>query len=190
MGRASPPQRINVVGSSGSGKSTFSRRLARQLDLPYIEMDALFWRPNWKGAPDDEFLALVQEATDQPAWVLDGNYSRTQSIKWRSVQAVVWLDHSYPRTICRSIRRATSRALSQQELWPGTGNRETFRKSFFSRDSIILWAMSNYHKVKRRYEATIANPSYAHIQFVRLRSNSEVEAYLAGVARQPADGRP
>lgn len=35
--------KINVVGTSGSGKSTFSRRLAAQLAIPYIEMDALFW---------------------------------------------------------------------------------------------------------------------------------------------------
>ncbi|MBT4141869.1 MAG: adenylate kinase, partial [Chloroflexi bacterium] len=29
--------RINVIGTSGSGKSTFSKQLAQKLDCPYIE---------------------------------------------------------------------------------------------------------------------------------------------------------
>ncbi len=39
---------INVVGTSGSGKSTLARRLAHRLELPWIELDRLYWRPNWQ----------------------------------------------------------------------------------------------------------------------------------------------
>ena len=46
---------INVVGTSGSGKSTLARRLAHRLELPWIELDRLYWRPNWQGAPDEAF---------------------------------------------------------------------------------------------------------------------------------------
>ena len=41
-------KRINVVGTSGSGKSTFSQVLANKLNYPYLEMDAMFWKPNWQ----------------------------------------------------------------------------------------------------------------------------------------------
>ena len=34
--------RINVVGTSGSGKSTFSKKLASKLNCPYIELDQIF----------------------------------------------------------------------------------------------------------------------------------------------------
>ncbi|HDY8086621.1 TPA: (d)CMP kinase, partial [Vibrio vulnificus] len=34
-------KRINVIGTSGSGKSTFSRQLASKLKYPYLEMDAI-----------------------------------------------------------------------------------------------------------------------------------------------------
>ena len=49
-------QRINVIGTSGSGKSTFAKELAKQLEINYIEMDALNWLPNWQEADPDKFF--------------------------------------------------------------------------------------------------------------------------------------
>ena len=69
--------KINIIGTSGSGKSTFGRRIAEALAIPYIEMDRLYWRANWQGTPDDEFLATLEKAlAASPDWVLDGNYNR------------------------------------------------------------------------------------------------------------------
>ncbi len=53
--------KINVVGTSGSGKSTLARQLAERLGVPYIEMDRLYWRPEWQGTPDDAFLARLEQ---------------------------------------------------------------------------------------------------------------------------------
>ena len=58
--------RINVVGSSGCGKSTLGQHLARALALPYIELDALFWQPNWTPAPDPAFLEGITSALSAP----------------------------------------------------------------------------------------------------------------------------
>ncbi|WP_262355798.1 shikimate kinase, partial [Klebsiella pneumoniae] len=55
--RGETEMNINVVGTSGSGKSTLARRLAHRLELPWIELDRLYWRPNWQGAPDEAFFA-------------------------------------------------------------------------------------------------------------------------------------
>jgi len=41
-------RRINVVGTSASGKSTFARMLAQKLQLDYIELDDLFWLDDWQ----------------------------------------------------------------------------------------------------------------------------------------------
>jgi adenylate kinase family enzyme len=45
--------KINVIGTSGSGKSTLAKQIATELAIPYIEMDRLYWRPDWQGTPDD-----------------------------------------------------------------------------------------------------------------------------------------
>jgi len=56
-----PSSRINVVGSTGSGKTTVARLLAEQLGLDHIKIDALFWKPNWEETPDEAFLPAVEE---------------------------------------------------------------------------------------------------------------------------------
>lgn len=94
---------INVVGTSGSGKSTLARRLAHRLELPPIELDRLYWRPNWQGAPDEAFFAAIAAATATPGWVLDGNYNRSRSVKWRAVDLVIWVDYGFWRTLRRGM---------------------------------------------------------------------------------------
>jgi adenylate kinase family enzyme len=171
--------RVNVVGTSGSGKSTFSRRLASLLGHPHIEMDRLFWEPNWQQPTDEVFFSRVQKALEIESWVLDGNYSRTEPIKWKSAQTVIWIDLPFATTLWQAVKRALVRSVTREELWPGTGNRESFRKSFFSKDSIILWTISMHSKVRERYAARMQDDSLKHIQFIRLRSRREVESFFA-----------
>ncbi len=171
-------KRINVIGSSGSSKSTFARSLARALNLPYVEMDALFWRENWTPCPEEEFLQILENNLQKDAWVLDGNYSRTTKQKWKHATTVIWLDFSFLTTMRRSISRAISRSIKRQELWPETGNRESFRKSFFSRDSIVLWSLTNYTRVRRKYLTLLKSPDWPHIEFIHLKTPSEAEQFL------------
>lgn len=172
--------KINVVGTSGSGKSTVARQLAQTFAVPYIEMDLLFWRPAWQGTPDEEFLLKVEQrlAAAPMGWVLDGNYTRTKPIKWREVQWVVWVDYGFCRTLWQAIRRALQRSWRHSELWPHTGNRENFRRSFFSRDSIILWTLKTYRKNRAKYLADMQDARYSHIRFIRLRSPRQTAAWL------------
>ena len=52
-------KKINVVGTSGSGKSTVSKLLAAKLNYPYIEMDAVYWKADWQEPSDEEFIAKL-----------------------------------------------------------------------------------------------------------------------------------
>ena len=166
----SSSRRINVVGSSGSGKSIFGKGLSDALRIPYIEMDQVFWGPNWYYPTDEEFFPKLENCLADDCWILDGNYSRTVPIKWKNVQTVVWLDYSFFRVTYQALKRAVARIISQKEIWPETGNVETFKKSFLSRDSIILWSVSHFPKVKRKYNKIMRDPKYSHINFIRLKS--------------------
>lgn len=183
--RLSQIKRVNVIGTSGSGKSTFGRQLAELLGLPFIELDGVYWGPNWSEPEDDDFIPRVKAIADRAAWVIDGNYSRTTPVKWRQVQLVVWLDMSFVRTISRVTSRCVNRSFSKAEIWPETGNRETLGRAFLSRESVILWAVTSYRRNRKRYSMMMEAGEYAHIWFVRLRSPCEVDAFLRAAAELP-----
>lgn len=170
--------KINVIGTSGSGKTTFSRQLAAILGYPYLEMDLIYWKPQWQEPSDDEFFAALRHKLVQPTWVLDGNYNRTAATKWKDVDTIIWIDYSFSRTLYQAITRAIKRTLSGKELWPETGNKESFRKSFMSSDSIILWTIKTYSKNRDRYLAIMNDKRYQHINFIQIRSPSEAHQFL------------
>ncbi len=66
-------RRVSVVGPSGSGTSTLARRLARLVDVPFTELDAVFHRPGWQLLDPDEFRATVEGVAAAEAWAIDGN---------------------------------------------------------------------------------------------------------------------
>lgn len=190
--------KINIIGTSGSGKSTLARRIAAELAIPYIEMDRLYWRPNWQGTEDDALWSRLENtlaATED--WVLDGNYNRTRPVKWRNVDLVVWVDYGFGRTLYQAVSLAFRRAWHKQELWPGTGNCESFRRSFFSRESIIIWTIKTWRSNRERYEADMRNPQYDHIRFVRITRRQDAETLIASLKAQyekgfafPVSGNP
>ena len=74
-------QRVLVIGSSGSGKSTFARRLSEMIGAPFVSLDALYWKPGWVASDNAEFDARVTEIARQPRWVMDGNYGGTLDLR-------------------------------------------------------------------------------------------------------------
>ncbi|KHN50951.1 AAA family ATPase [Pectobacterium fontis] len=170
--------RVNIIGTSGSGKSMLARRLSKKLSVPYIEMDALFWLKDWQGREDADFFQQLEKAMVPESWVLDGNYNRTREIKWRNVDVVIWVDYGFTRTLYQAVRRAYLRAWRKEELWSDSGNKESFLRSFLSRDSIILWTIKTYSRNRKRYLADVADPRYRHIRFIILRSPRECEIFL------------
>lgn len=174
-------KKINVIGTTGSGKSTFSKQLAERLGYPCIHMDQLFWKPNWEESCDEEFIPKVESIVSGEAWVLDGNYSRTNNIKWQHADTIIWLDYSYLRTLFQLLRRTVVRIVTKEELWPATGNRESFSKSFMSKDSIFIWFFRYYRKNKKRYVALHASFEHGPIKFYRLSSPKDAKAFIESV---------
>lgn len=176
--------RLNVIGTSGSGKTTFSRKLAEVLGFPCIEIDEVYWGPDWSYPPDEEFFSRLADLLEDDHWVLDGNYTRTMRFKWDRVQAVIWLNYSFPRTMYQAVTRAVSRLFSQEELWPETGNRENI-KMLFSKDSIVLWTITRYHRHVKRNKEYIITPEFSHIKFHRIRSPKESNRFLKIIKKDP-----
>lgn len=176
---AVPPGRISVVGTTGSGKTTVACQIARRLEIPHVELDALYWGPDWTPASLQVFRGRVADAVSEDAWVVDGNYSKVRDIVWGRAETVVWLDYKLSVVLWQLTRRTFRRAIGQEELW--NGNRESLRQALFSRDSIILWALKTYRRRREEYPALFEGPTYAHLTVVHLRSPRSPHAWVEGL---------
>jgi adenylate kinase family enzyme len=171
--------RIVVVGTPGAGKTTLAQQLAATLAYSFIELDALFWGPNWTPSPPERFRQVVADALAAPQWAVGGNYSVARDIIWRRADTFVWLDYALPLVLWRLFRRTLQRVVTREELW--AGNRETWRSQFWSRDSLFLFAIRTHHQRRRRFPAELAQPEYAHLTALRFRHPRETVRWLQQV---------
>lgn len=173
-------KKINIIGTSGTGKSTFAAALANKLNYPHIELDRLYFSGDWQQASSDQFrTAIVAETSAQPAWILDGDYTRHFPIKERGVNTVIWLNYGFFLVLFRAVKRAICRIVTREKLW-GTDSVETLGK-LFSKESIVWWTITSYGKKREKYTALMANPDYQTIQFIELKSPREALAFLGSL---------
>jgi adenylate kinase family enzyme len=87
-----------VIGSGGAGKSTFARELAMRTGLPLIHLDLHYWKSGWVPTPRDEWAEHVRQLSSGDAWIIDGNYGGSLSIRVQRCDAIVFFD--LPRLSC------------------------------------------------------------------------------------------
>ena len=169
-------RRISVVGNTGSGKTTVAKAIVAELGLPYLELDGVFHQPDWKPLETEEFRRVVSEFTAAEGWVVDGNYSAVSDIVWARADTVIWVDPPRHRLMRQLVTRTLRRMATGAELW--NENRERWRYLFRREESILLYAWTNYRRLRAKYEAAQTEPENAHLTFVRLRSPEETAALL------------
>ena len=173
-----PLRRVAVIGTSGSGKTTFSRRLAELLGVPPIELDAHYWQPDWQEPDRGEFndrLAALLAGLD--GWICDGNYG---AIAADHADTIVWLDLPMRTCLWRVVRRAVRRARKRELLW-GT-NRERWR-SLVGRDSLAWWVVTTHRRRRRETTALFGLPEHRHRRRIRFGSSAAADAWLAAIAQ-------
>ena len=171
--------RVVVIGTSCVGKTTFARSLARVLSCPHVELDALYWQPNWITRPPDEFRGLVAKEVSHDCWVADGNYSGERDLIWSRATTVIWLNYGFPVVLWRALTRTFRRVLTREELY--SGNRESLRMAFFSRESILWWVITTFHRRRKQYRRLFDAMTFPHLGYVELRRHFEAKNFLAGL---------
>ena len=170
--------RINVRGTSGSGKSTFARSLAGILDVPYVEIDHLHWKPGWVESSPEELREKVDLATSGDGWVLDGNYRVIREIVDPRVDTMIWLDYPFWVVFGRVFVRTIRRGVRKEVLWDGC--QERLWSQFFSRDSILWWTIKTFRRRRRQCREYMASPPEG-VTAIRFGSPGEAEAFLEEV---------
>jgi adenylate kinase family enzyme len=174
-------QRVCVVGTSGSGKTTVARAIARKRGLAYIDNDALIWSANWAATPRTQVLAVLDRvARPDGAWAFDGNLGGHPEdlLMLARADTIVWLDLPRLEVHGQLAIRTARRLVLRERLWHG--NRETLRRTL-SRESILWWSVKTFASRRRKYAAMFADPALAHLERIRLASRRGVDAWLASL---------
>jgi len=173
-----PYQRIVIVGSTSSGKSTLAEQIAKQFGLHFIDLDALHWEPNWTEAPLEVFRERVSLATQAPAWVVAGNYHVVRDLIWPKAEVIVWLDYSLPRIFWQLTRRTFTRWWHRELLW-GTNYEDLWMHfRLWSDDSLYRWLFKTYWRRKHEYPALFTMPENRHLKVLRFGNPRETDNWF------------
>ena len=172
-----------MYGPTGSGKSTLAECIGDRIGLPVIELDGIFWMSGWRTKPLEQFRVDVAFALNSHpgGWVCAGNYSNVRDIVLPQADTVVWIRLPFRVALWQFWRRSITRAWKREALW-GTTNREAFRRSFFSRESVLLYQLTSWRRsMSRIHQALQETPHKA--QVVELGSRKEMENFLGALRR-------
>lgn len=179
------PERIVILGCSGSGKSTFARAIGARLGLPVVHLDALYWLPNWAECPTPEFRRRVAEAIAGDRWVSEGNYStKTWDLRLPRADLVVRLRQ--PRWLCLARvlwRTITQYGRTRADLGPDCPER------FDAGTWTLLKFIWTYEKRLPLYDDALKRFGLGD-RFVELHGDRAMRAFLRGLdpARRPMPG--
>lgn len=98
-------KRIIVIGSPGSGKSTFSRKLAEIIGIPLIHLDKEFWNYGWVETPREEWVKKQGSYISDDEWIIDGNYGGTLDIRIEKADTIICFRLSRVVCILRYFKR-------------------------------------------------------------------------------------
>ena len=165
-----------IYGPTGSGKSTLARQISRQTGLPHIELDAIYWLPGWQGKPLEQYRSDISAKLSQcpQGWICDGNYSQVRDLILPLADTVIWLRPPYPVALWRLVKRTFARSRNREMLW-GT-NSESLRKTFFSRDSLLLFQITHWAKYNKIGQNI--NKYQHHATVIQLHSTKEIETFI------------
>ena len=109
-------RRVASIGSPGSGKTYFAKRLAGLLRVPLYHLDDLYWHADWVATPEPEWEREIHRLVGLRDWVIDGNYASTLDVRLRAADTVIFLDTPYRKCLHRALWRTMQNLWSDEHL--------------------------------------------------------------------------
>jgi energy-coupling factor transporter ATP-binding protein EcfA2 len=177
-------ERIVVVGRTGSGKTTLARELAAALQVPHVELDSLYFGPQFSTVPPALLRERTSAAIAGDRWVTDGNKRAVRDLVWPRADTIVWLDYPLGVSLWRLGRRARRRTSELRAEAARTGRRAGLPGQMMAAAKGVLTALRSHAGQRREFTRLFAEPANEHLAVVRLRSPRAARDWLARVASE------
>ena len=186
-------ERILILGRTGSGKTTLARELAAALGVPHVELDSLYFGPDFSRAPLSVLRDRTRAAIAGDRWVTDGNKRAVRDLVWPSADTVIWLDYPVYVSLWRLAKRARTRTSALSAQAAKTDRRTGLPKQMLAAARGVLTALTSHRGQRREYPRLFAQPANQHLAVARLRSPRATRQWMARVteaARPPGSLDP
>ncbi len=100
--------KILVFGNSGSGKSTFSKFMARKLGLAHLDLDVLAWLPTsppQRMSIEESKGKINDFIAEHESWVVEGCYTDLLAILKHEASEIVFMDLTIEQCIANAKNR-------------------------------------------------------------------------------------
>ncbi len=150
---------VAIIGSPGSGKSTFARKLGAATGLPVVHLDTEHHRQDKDyytniGSWDRYVLSEIKKET----WIIEGNFSSTFEQRFAKADTIIYIDTprwlTIPRLFRRLFHRSPERRPEMPEGWSEKFNYKFFRYAWrfkYRRRPIYMDMLQQLPKTKSVY---------------------------------------
>lgn len=97
--------KILVIGFSASGKTTFSDRLSKILNIEVMHLDTYHFLDNWVERDNDEFEKIVNEFISKDDYIVEGNYTGIAKKRFEEADIVFYFGFNRFKCLYGQIRR-------------------------------------------------------------------------------------
>ncbi|MEH7225377.1 AAA family ATPase [Bacillus sp. JJ1566] len=103
------PKRIHIIGSVGSGKTTFANQLSSKLNISSYELDNVVWIRDKNGdirrteKEREEYLDTILQSE---SWIIEGVHNEEWvSSSFHHADVIIFLDPNYQTRMYRIVNR-------------------------------------------------------------------------------------
>ncbi|UOE94659.1 AAA family ATPase [Alkalihalobacillus sp. LMS39] len=102
------PNKIHIIGSVGSGKTTLAKLLSKQRNIPYCELDNVVWdrtESEDRRRTDEQRDKLLKTVISKQTWIIEGSHHKWVSASFAAADVIIFLNTNYRTRQRRIIKR-------------------------------------------------------------------------------------
>jgi adenylate kinase family enzyme len=123
-------KRIAIIGNYASGKTTFSNKLGKLLQIDVYHLDDIFFKKKQEN-PDFDWEQYQLSLVNKKNWIIEGNFPRTWNIRTKTANQIFYFDFPIWKSLFRYFYRKF-----RFHTRDGVGIREIKKIIFFPRLNI------------------------------------------------------
>jgi adenylate kinase family enzyme len=163
-------QKIHIIGSVGSGKTTLARMLSTRLNIPFYELDNVVWKRCTSGdirRSADERNEYLNSIIHTDAWIIEGVHYEWVAQSFQNADLIIFLDTDYSKRTYRIIKRFILQKIGLEKA--------NYQPSFMMFRKMFKW--NAYFENESKPEIVKILSQY-HDKLLILMDNKEIDKIL------------